>query len=167
MRCFNNPAPHLCTCHTLPLNIPVWYPLWLDPWQLSLKYSNSTTELPNDSVAQLARAWQAICQVMGSSPSLSHSHFFPSFFLSDIDQVKVWLSGLNNWACALCFTLTTPPSHTDAPVHSTTYLSRSMGPPPMALQLVRCLVATYVTCSTIKIMIISTHTKYAPMNIPE
>ena len=59
--------------------MPAWYPLRLDAWQLSLKYLNSATELPSDSVhvAQLVRAWQAICQVMGLSPSLSPSlsHF--------------------------------------------------------------------------------------------
>ena len=65
-----------------PSNMSAWYPLWLEPWQLTLKYLNSATELPSDSVAQLVRAWQAICQVMGSSPYLSHSHFlFHSFFL--------------------------------------------------------------------------------------
>ena len=55
-----------------PSDMPAWYLLWLDPWQLSLKYLNLATELPSDSVAQLVRAWQAICQVMGLSPSLSH-----------------------------------------------------------------------------------------------
>ena len=63
-----------------------------------LKYSNSATELPSDSVAQLARAWQANCQVVGLSLSLSHRYFFPSFFLvlishlslsCDFDQAKV------------------------------------------------------------------------------
>ena len=67
--------------------MPARYLLQLDPWQLSLKYSNSATELPGDSVAQLVRAWQAICQVVGSSPSLSHCQilfplYFPSLFLS-------------------------------------------------------------------------------------
>ena len=52
--------------------MPAWYLHQLDPWQLSLKYSNSATELPNDSVAQMARVWQAICQVVSLSPSLSH-----------------------------------------------------------------------------------------------
>ena len=66
-----------------PSDMPAWYPLWLDPWQLSLKYSNSATELLSDSVAQLVRAWQVICQVVGLCPSLSHCHFlFPSSFLS-------------------------------------------------------------------------------------
>ena len=57
-----------------PSNMPAWYLLWLDPWQLSLKYLNLATELPSDSVhvAQLVRTWQAICQVVGLSPSLSH-----------------------------------------------------------------------------------------------
>ena len=54
-------------------------PLWLTRrpcWQLSLKYSNSATELLGDSVVQLVRARQAIYQVVGSSPALSHCHFF-------------------------------------------------------------------------------------------
>ena len=50
-------------------NMPAWYPPRLDPWQVSLKYSNLATKLPSDSVAQLVRVWQAICQVAGSSPS--------------------------------------------------------------------------------------------------
>ena len=33
-----------------PSNMPAWYLLQLDPWQLSLKYSNSATELPSDLV---------------------------------------------------------------------------------------------------------------------
>ena len=65
---------------TLPSNMPAWYPLQLDPWQLSLKYSNSATELLGNSVAQLVRAWQAICQVASSSPSLSHCLFPSSLF---------------------------------------------------------------------------------------
>ena len=40
---------------------------------IKLKYSDSSTELLADSVAQLVRAWQAICQVVGS---LRHCHFF-------------------------------------------------------------------------------------------
>ena len=71
-------CPSLCLALATPSssNMPAWYPLRLDPWQLSLKYSNSATELLGDSVAQLVRAWQAICQVVGSSPALSHCHFF-------------------------------------------------------------------------------------------
>ena len=65
---------------TLSQQMPAWYSLQLDHWQLSLKYMNSDTELPSDSVAQLVRACQAICQVMGSSPSLSHCLFFPFSF---------------------------------------------------------------------------------------
>ena len=61
--------------------MPAWYPLQLDPWQLSLKYLNSATEFPSDLVAQLVRAWQAICQVAGSSASLSYCIFSLSFFL--------------------------------------------------------------------------------------
>ena len=75
----------------------------LDAWQLSLKFSNSTTELPGDSVAQLVRAWQAICQVAGLSPFLSHCPFSPlSYFyfspcsLNGLDQVKIWPSGLEH-----------------------------------------------------------------------
>ena len=50
-------CPSLCivlrTCDTLPSNMPAWYPLQLDPWQLSLKYSNSATELMGDLVTRL------------------------------------------------------------------------------------------------------------------
>ena len=38
----------------------------------------------NDSVAQLASAWQAICQFAGSSPSLSHSPLFFHIFISHL-----------------------------------------------------------------------------------
>ena len=77
--------------------MPAWYPLQLDPWQLSLKYSNSATELPSDSVAQLVRAWQAICQVAGSSPSLSHCQFlFPLYFFHSHWLWLGWLSGLEH-----------------------------------------------------------------------
>ena len=43
---------------------------WI-PGSSAFKYSNSATELLGDLVAQLIRAWQAICQVVGSSPALS------------------------------------------------------------------------------------------------
>ena len=93
------------------------------PWQLSLKYSNSATEMRSDSVAQLVRAWQAICQVAGLSLSLSHCHFSPSFFLVFIShfslsvtltRFKVWLSGLEQACyklslCAYHFALAAPP----------------------------------------------------------
>ena len=49
----------------------MYYYTLLDPWQLSLKYSNSATELLGDSVAQLVRAWQAIilpCRGLESRP---------------------------------------------------------------------------------------------------
>ena len=58
-----------------PSNTPAGYPLRLDPWQPRLKYLNSATELLGDSVAQLVRAWQAVCQIVGLSPGLSHCHF--------------------------------------------------------------------------------------------
>ena len=86
------------------------------PWQLSFKYSNSATELPSDSVAQLVRAWQAICQVVSSSPSLSHCHFLSfSLFLSH----WLWfrLTSVRSEACLKnlrvysCFALATPPPH--------------------------------------------------------
>ena len=69
-------SPFIFFATPSPSNMPAWYPLQLDPWQLSLKYSNSATELPSDSIAQLVRAWQAICHVAGSSPSLSHIFFY-------------------------------------------------------------------------------------------
>ena len=46
--------------YTSPSNMPAWYLLWLDPWQLSLMYSNSATELPKDLVAQLVRAQRGL-----------------------------------------------------------------------------------------------------------
>ena len=56
-----------------------------------VKYSNSATELPSDSVAQLARAWQAICQVAGSNSSLSHCHFSFSMTLTRLrSDCQVW-----------------------------------------------------------------------------
>ena len=74
-------ASHFALATPSPLDMPAWYPLWLDPWQLSLRHSNSATKLPGDSVAQLVRAWQAICQVASSSPSLNHCQFlFPLYF---------------------------------------------------------------------------------------
>ena len=87
----SEPVPlHFALPTPSPSDMPAWYPLWLDPWQLSLKYLNSATELLSDSVAQLVRAWQAICQVVGSSPSLSHCHFlfflFITFILTDFDS---------------------------------------------------------------------------------
>ena len=66
----------LCAHHTLPIEHASLLSARLDPWQLSLKHLNSVTELLGDLVAQLVRAWQTICQVVGSSPSLSHCHFF-------------------------------------------------------------------------------------------
>ena len=91
------PVPHAsCLPHPPPptppeSNMPAWYPLELDSRQLSLKLPNSATELPSDSVAQLVRTWQAICQVAGSNISLSHCLFFllflsfSPFFLTDFD----------------------------------------------------------------------------------
>ena len=79
-------------------NMPAWYLLQLDSWQLGLKNLNSATELPSDSVAQFVRAWQAICQVAGLTPlpeSLSFSpplsfSLFLTFFLTDfVTWVKV------------------------------------------------------------------------------
>ena len=110
-----------------PLDMPAQYPLRLDPWQLSLKYLSSATELPGDSVAQLVKAWQAICQVAGSSPSLSHCHFLSShFFLSHWlwvglrSDCQVW-SMSKIWVCALSFVLATPPSFVPVqlPLHVT------------------------------------------------
>ena len=42
--------------------------------------------------AQLVRAWQAICQVAGLIPSLSHCLFFPSFFSVFISHLSFSLS---------------------------------------------------------------------------
>ena len=84
----------------LSLCLTAWYPLWLDPWQLNLEVfelSYWVAKWLSSSVA-----WHTICQVAGSSPSLSHCHFpllsFLSLFLTflnEFDQVKVWRSGLD------------------------------------------------------------------------
>ena len=50
-----------------PLDMLAWYPFRVDPWQFSLKYSNSATELLSDLVAQFYRAWWDIYQVVGLS----------------------------------------------------------------------------------------------------
>ena len=111
-------------------NMPAWYPLWLDSWQLSLKYFNSATELLSDSVAQLViRAWQAICQVVNLSSSLSHCLFFHSLFSGlysspfsvTLTWVKIWLSGLEHvknlsvmllMLCTCCTPRPPPHTHT-------------------------------------------------------
>ena len=62
-----------------PSNMLVWYSYQLDLWQFSLKYSNLATELLNDMVSKLVKAWQTIHMVAVSSPSLSQCHLF-SFF---------------------------------------------------------------------------------------
>ena len=50
-------------------------------WITGRSALSSRTQPAGCSVAQLVRAWQAICQVMDLSPSPSHCHaFFPSFF---------------------------------------------------------------------------------------
>ena len=103
--------------------MPAWYLLQLDPWQLSLKYLNSATELPGDSVAQLVRAWQAICQVVGSSPSLSHRQFlFPLFFLTWVKVCQVWSMS----ACASRVALATHPP--PSPPQMTSILAKYLTP---------------------------------------
>ena len=60
---------------------------WIPSWQLSLNYSNLATELLSESVFQLVRAWQAICQVVRLSSSLTHCLFPPlSSFLTFLSQ---------------------------------------------------------------------------------
>ena len=87
--CLKSDSVPRAECSPHP-DMPAWYPLHLDPaWQLSLKYSNSATELLSDLVAQLVRAWQVICQVLGlssspESPSLSFP-LFGSLLLTDFD----------------------------------------------------------------------------------
>ena len=68
-----------------PSNMPAWYSLQLDPWSSAL---STATELSNDSVAQLIRAWQAICQVVGLSPLPESLSFFP-LFLSFISHLSL------------------------------------------------------------------------------
>ena len=45
-----------------------------EAWYVILSSRTQPTELPSDSVDELVRAWLAICQVTGLSPSLSHCH---------------------------------------------------------------------------------------------
>ena len=68
-----------------PSNTPAWYPLRLDPWPLSAL--STASELSNDSVAQLVRAWQAICQVVGLSPLPESLSFFPLSFISHLSLI--------------------------------------------------------------------------------
>ena len=49
------------------------------PTKVAATLKAFSTELPSDLVAQLVGAWQAICQIAGSSPSLSHCLFFHLF----------------------------------------------------------------------------------------
>ena len=83
-----------------------------DIWQLTFKCSSPATESYLE--AQLVRTRQAICQVAGSSPSLSYCHFSPasftsfnwfsSFLFKNFDHVRsdsqVW-STFNNGGCTL------------------------------------------------------------------
>ena len=81
------------------------------------KYLNSATELPSDSVAQLVGAWQAICQVTGSRPFLSHCLFFSLFLVFFFFQwlwpgygLTVRSGAVNNQACTSRFAVL-PPNH--------------------------------------------------------
>ena len=102
-------------------NMPARYRLWLDPWQLSLKHSNSATEFPSDSVAQLVRAWQAIWPIARSRVQVTPWVTVTSFFLIFISHLSVSMtltyrlrsdcqdwSMLKIWACATRFTLADP-----------------------------------------------------------
>ena len=98
--------------HATPSDIPDLYLLQLDPLEFSLKYSNSATELLSDSVAQVVRAWQAICQVVGLSPSLSHCHFYFPFFFLFIFFLLTDCQVRSMSPCASSFALTiSPPPH--------------------------------------------------------
>ena len=108
-------ASHSVLATPSPSDIPAWYLLRLDSWQLSLKCSNSATELQGDSVN---RAWQAICQVMGLSPSLSHCHIlFHSFsllFISHFLSYWLWLrlrSDCQIWSMSKIWATPPSPSH--------------------------------------------------------
>ena len=115
----------------------------------SLKYSNSATELPGDSVAQLVTSWLAICRVMGQVPPwvivIYHSHLYFSLFI----LFKVWPSGLEhvyNWGCVMYFTFIIPPltgnhmlSHPwqvgcGAHSHSTQMICTTLATPRCAVQ---------------------------------
>ena len=83
----------LRACRTHPTEHASLISAQLDSWQLSFKYSNSPTEFPGDSVAQLVRAWQAIWaghvfeslpESLSFFPLFSRLYFSP-FFLTDFD----------------------------------------------------------------------------------
>ena len=111
------------------MNMPVWYPLWL-----SLKHSNSATELPSDSVAQLVRAWQAICQVTSSSHSLSHCLFSPYFLSRLYFHLSLSMTLTRFKACQVWSMLTIEP----AP-----HASRSPPPTPQPTSLLQ---VVHVSC---------------------
>ena len=96
---------------------------WIPSWQLSLKYSNSATELPSDLVAQLKHISGHLpgCGRFESIPeSLSFSHlflfhlYFSPFFLSDFDlgwglTVRFGACLISEPSCASHFTVAAPP----------------------------------------------------------
>ena len=95
-----------------PSNLPAWNSLWLDPWQLSLKYSNSSTELPSDSLAQLVRAGRPFARlqvvvfpwviIIFLPPSFSSWFLFfpgPVTFTSLRSDCHIQ-NMFNNWVCA-------------------------------------------------------------------
>ena len=109
---FSPPTPCEEGCNLLPL------PLWARntaqcdntqieehfkgvlevPWSIR-KNGQQASQCVGASWRTLVRASQAICQITGSSPSLSHCHFSPLFFLIftlTLMQVKVWLFGLEH-----------------------------------------------------------------------
>ena len=61
-------------------NTVQWSVSYTPPNQGHSSNESISTELPSDSVAQLFGAWQAICQIAGSSPSLSHCLFSTFLF---------------------------------------------------------------------------------------
>ena len=87
------------------MNMPAWYPLPLDPWQLSLKFSNSATELLSDWLEHgrpFARSrvrippWVIV--------------FFPPFFLVFIFHLSLSMTLTRLKACQVWSMLTIEPT---------------------------------------------------------
>ena len=67
----------------------------MEGWQINIELQ--ATEWPDDLVDQLVRAWQAICQVAGSSLSPKSWPFFPlfHFFISHLSLIMDTISYLS------------------------------------------------------------------------
>jgi len=67
-----------------PLDMPAWYLLRLDPWQLSLKYSNSATEAQMPILKYLLRGIKSFLAKQGIIPMNPHLPIKPTIFIETI-----------------------------------------------------------------------------------